>query len=161
MRWRNRQGLQRAIQPGRRKCGRLPRVEVVEVVEDAGYLRDQRQVTLLGVQVTPRLNVGGEPLAVREGHHAVLCALPVHTGVVIADRSNPQSLTKARSSSRQPAMPHETARRKPPAKLSANSPVRAALSTSDTSPPSVVATWSPVMLAELAFLLKVRGERIH
>ena len=70
---------------------------------------------------------------------------PCHTatGQRMASRSNPQLRVRARSSSRQPAIPFDTDLRKASASVAANSPVKARLSTSDTRPPSAAATSLP------------------
>src|SRR6266700_1600243 len=65
-------------------------------------------------------------------------------------REKPQSLTNARSSSRQPAMPELSAVRRQAATWSANSPVSTALSASITRPPNEEATLSPVMALIMA-----------
>src|SRR5581483_5307179 len=67
---------------------------------------------------------------------------PCHTatGTRISARSNPQGRTNARSSSYQPQGPERTASRDASAMNSANSPVREARSTSETSCPNASAT---------------------
>ena len=107
-------------------------------------------MTLIAVQVDPCIrNVFREPLSVREGHHPILLALPHRHRWLDLREVESQSRTNARSSSRQPAMPFETACRKVAARKSAKTPVSAPLSTSDTRLPRAAPNLRPLDFARL------------